>query len=127
MLPLPIDRAFFCGRIDGISAARSEQLARALAANGLLDAAGRLLSNPRRSAWRGAVRAFAGDDTLRSDASAIAEELNVAYASHEIVADQMGETLDFSLGAIDHPSSNAKPAVLRRWRTEGSTSRSLRS
>lgn len=104
-LPLRIDDGFFAARIGGISAQRSAALARALKSAGLLDASGALASDPRRSRWRSAVRGLVppAEDTLVSDASPISEELNVAYAMHEIVADQIDETLDFlqagSIGA----------------------------
>jgi predicted alpha/beta-hydrolase family hydrolase len=96
--PLPIDEAFFSRRIDGISEGRSAALVRALASRGLLEPDSSLLRmDPRRSRWADALAPLVGAAQLIPDQSPIAEELNVAYARHELTADHMVATLDFLL------------------------------
>jgi hypothetical protein len=54
-------------------------------------------SDPRRNNWRDVVKAVPGAGAVRvaADASPLSEVMNVAWAVHELVSDQVGETLDF--------------------------------
>jgi len=114
--PLAIDDSFFAHRIASLGTATSQRLRRVLDKAGLLDAAGKLIDDPRGSAWRDAVRGASGlleqlpgiapgvADSLQADESAVAEELNVAWAAHEITADFMAQTLawiDSKGGALE--------------------------
>ncbi len=98
LAPLRVTPDFLSGRIEGMSPETSAAVAAALSAAGLLDAQGFLKADPRRSAWRDALAPLApqlGADTLAADASPIAEELNVAYAKHELSADGADAMLAF--------------------------------
>ena len=100
--PLPITPHFFADRVPGVTPEASAAAEAALREAKLLDADGFLVQDPRAgggAAWRGALGTLArgglGGDTLAADASPVAEELNVAWASHEIVADDINATLAF--------------------------------
>lgn len=98
VLPLAVADAFFSDRIPGIDAAASAAAVAALRAAGLLNSTGYLVDDPRRSGWRDALAPLARrlrGDTLEPDASAVAEELNVAWARHEITADFVQATSAF--------------------------------
>ena len=104
--PLPVTPRFLTQRIGGLTNETAAAVHVALVGADLLDGAGFLRQDPRRSAWREALAAagvldanstLAGRDTLAPDESALAEVLNLAYAVHEIcgtpeVTDRM---LDF--------------------------------
>lgn len=63
-----------------------------------LDGEGYLRQDPRVTTWRellGDLRPSLLGDSLVADVSAISEEMNVAYAMHEITADFMTETINF--------------------------------
>ena len=102
--PQPLSASFFMERIVGLAEPAAVRLREALATAGLLDQKGYLREDPRRSSWREAVRSAPGllgqlpgpagagggrPDSLEADASAVAEVLNVAWAMHEIVSDQV--------------------------------------
>lgn len=125
---LPIDDAFFSNRIVGLSGHASQRLRHALERASLLDGQGKLRDDPRRSDWREAVRAAPGAptlseqlpgvapghaDSLQPDASALSEELNVAWAMHEITADFMPQTIAWieSKGASTTPQQTAAPEL----------------
>jgi len=96
--PLPITPTFFSERIDEIDAGTSVEIFAALRGGGLIDGGGLLLEDPRGSEWREVVtRAVpaARGMPLRADESHIAEVLNVAWASHEIISDFTDATLDW--------------------------------
>jgi hypothetical protein len=93
---------FLAERIDGLPAEVSAAVHGALQGAGLLDKEGFLKSDPRKGGgadWRAALAALPpstlGSDSLVADVSPIAEELNVAWANHEIVADGVNDTLAF--------------------------------
>ena len=102
-----------------MSASTATQLHAALRAAGLLDADGYLKSDPRGSNWRAVIAAAPGlaaalpghtpteADNLVADESNVAEVLNVAWAMHEILSDQMEEALAF----IARAHRNATPDV----------------
>jgi hypothetical protein len=63
-----------------------------------LDTANFLKEDPRRSTWRDALASVNGLsqlDSLMADHSPVSEEMNVAWANHELVSDYIDETLDF--------------------------------
>jgi hypothetical protein len=97
--PQRVTPDFLALRVASIDANASAAVAAALQAAGLLDGEGFLRADPRRSDWRAALSSLpAGTlrgDTLAADASPIAEELNVAWAQHEIVSDGINDTLAF--------------------------------
>ena len=75
----------------------AQELVLALQRGGYLDAHFRLLSDPRRSQWRNSVQHLGAKlgDHFRADESALSEELNRAWGSHEITADHFEEALEF--------------------------------
>lgn len=90
------------GIADSAAAALSSKIVSRLKIAGILDDAGRLKEDPRRSNWRNVLQhllqsGHLHSDTLEADKSAISEELNLAFAYHEITADFMSETLQFFL------------------------------
>lgn len=104
--PLVLDWDFFSRRIDGVGSAASHAMVSALKDAGHVGAEGTLLADPRTSGWRsiGALRKAAKSDSLVADQSAISEELNVAFAAHEISADAIDQALLFLLSyARDKP------------------------
>ena len=90
-------------RLPNVTAEASAAVAAALTGAGLVDEEGMLSEDPRRGRWREALRGAGllaedgswGGDSLKADASPLAEELNVLWAAHEICADVIGETLAF--------------------------------
>lgn len=108
--------AFFASRIGGLTRAAATRLHAALEGAGLLDGDGMLKEDPRRSPWRAAIAAAPGlaaslpgtapgsADSLLPDESAVSEALNVAWAMHEIVSDEMPATIAF----ITHAARRAK-------------------
>jgi len=98
--PLPIDSTFFAARIPGVSTSMSETLARALRTGGFVDDKGLLLNDPRSSDdWREALASTgvpeALEDGLAPDESRINEEMNLAWAGHEMCASFASEMLEF--------------------------------
>eukprot|EP00937_MAST-01D_sp_MAST-1D-sp2_P001590 g1590.t1 len=108
----PVTAAFFSDAIDEISPAQSAALHGALQGAGYLasssgeDGAGAegadlLLQDPRRSDWREVLRAAPAvasvlkGDSLVADESALAEEMNVAWAMHELTAEHIEDTLSW--------------------------------
>lgn len=91
--PLPLGSFYFSHRIAGFPPNASIAVFTALRGAGLINDAGFLVDDPRRTEWRAALwdrglnASQLGGDTLAPDASPIAEELNVAWAGHEITAD----------------------------------------
>ena len=115
VLPRPIGSSYFSRYIDGVSDAQSNTLRDALVAAGLLAESDSLLTqDPRGGRWRIALRAhepathvvYALGDSLEPDESAISEELNVAWAMHEITSQNIDSTLDW-LEAQWHSSNNS--------------------
>ena len=95
---IPLSKSFFSNRITGMSPVVSEQIFDAFRTEGLITDVGYLRQDPRHSNWRLAIdhlKDALKPDSLIADQSPIAEELNVAYALHEITADFMDETLIF--------------------------------
>ena len=92
----PVDAALLARA--GLPPAAAAAAARALEAGGFLDDRRGLRDDPRRSAWRRAVRpvldAHGVTDTLVPDQSPLAEVMNVAFAAHEIAATNVDATLD---------------------------------
>eukprot|EP00811_Abedinium_folium_P015849 NODE_247_length_3296_cov_8.165983.p1 GENE.NODE_247_length_3296_cov_8.165983~~NODE_247_length_3296_cov_8.165983.p1 ORF type:complete len:803 (-),score=129.90 NODE_247_length_3296_cov_8.165983:773-3181(-) len=90
---------FFSERIAHVTPAVSTAMACALKVHGWLDDEGFLLEDPRTSggAWRECIvkHAAALGDTLVADASPIVEELNVAWAMHEITGEWVEEALEW--------------------------------
>ena len=91
---------------------------------GLLDADGYLADDPRRTEWREVLRADAKlmaqlpgpspnglSDTLRADESAVSEALNVAWAMHEIVSDQIEATLRWVRDPTSTVEQASRPAA----------------
>jgi hypothetical protein len=108
---LPITPHFFSDRIPNFprphidastATVLSAKIHSRLRSAGMLDRDGLLLEDPRQTAWRDALRDLLETgqllrDTLEADKSPISEELNVAFAGHEITADFMRETMQFFL------------------------------
>lgn len=99
-VPLPITDTFFSSRIDGISDRQSQKLANVLRDNGFLDEQGYLREDPRGFFdWRDALWSTGVpeelDDSLEPDGSKLNEEMNLAWAAHEMCATFVEEMLDF--------------------------------
>ena len=100
-MPLPLDDTFFSSRINGISVANSTQLVVALRSSGYLTQEGLLRADPRRppGSWREALQQSGVPqllrDSLAADKSALNEEMNRAWASHEMCATFAHEMLEF--------------------------------
>merc|ERR1739848_488505 len=98
--PVAVDDAFFSSRVDGISLANSSKLRVALRKDGHLTDQNTLRRDPRgHSTWRESLRKTGMpallDDSLRGDSSAISEEMNLAWAGHEMCATFVDEMFDF--------------------------------
>lgn len=112
--PLPITPAFLAQRVAGLAPETSAKVEAALRDAGLLDKEGFLVRDPRAGGgaeWRSALaplQGLLGPDALRADASAVAEELNLAWAEHEITADDINATLAFF---AKHAQPRPVPAV----------------
>uniref|UniRef100_A0A6U4HBT8 Uncharacterized protein n=1 Tax=Vitrella brassicaformis TaxID=1169539 RepID=A0A6U4HBT8_9ALVE len=101
--PHPITPKFFSDRIPEIDEELSGKLHKALRDKQLIDEDGFLKENPRdshRCPWRELFDLTVTEIkdrgiSLTADESAISEELNIAWASHEITAEFTKETLDW--------------------------------
>lgn len=95
---IALTKGFFSDRIEGMSPQTSESIYDAFMANNLITEFGYLRADPRHSNWRGLVEDMEdikNTDNLIADKSSIAEELNVAYALHEMTAEHMDKTIVF--------------------------------
>ena len=114
--PTKPSASFFLQRIERLTAA-ADQLHGALKKAGLLDSEGHLADDPRRTNWQEVLRAEPNlmallpgpsasgpPDSLVADQSAVAEALNVAWAMHEIVSDQIEATLQW----VSNPTSTVE-------------------
>ncbi|CEM07910.1 unnamed protein product [Vitrella brassicaformis CCMP3155] len=100
--PVPIQPSFFSDRIEEVDEELSSRLHKALLEKKLIDGKGWLRHNPRdsqRCPWREAFSLIPELKkhglSLTADRSSISEELNVAWASHELTADFTKEILDW--------------------------------
>lgn len=98
----PLEPTFLSDRIIGFPEDLSRQIASTLKAHGLIGVGGHLKRDPRSTVhdWQWLIREHVpalNEDVwpLQPDASAIHEELNIAYASHEIISDHIDEMLDW--------------------------------
>jgi hypothetical protein len=101
---LPLQDSYFSDRIDGMSPDLSRSIGSALRNCELLDEGRYLLQDPRVTDWRECLRrnkelmlqiSKEAEDSLEADVSAISEELNVAYAMHELTANHMTDMINF--------------------------------
>lgn len=99
--PLPITDNFFAERMDNVTLQQSKALSGALRKASLLDVDGQLRADPRREpyVWRQALLQTgvpqALEDSLEADLSGLSEEMNVAWAAHEMCASFASEMLEF--------------------------------
>lgn len=95
--PRPLATSFFSERIEGITTATSQRLFLALQEAGLVAADGLLRENPRQRGdlWRDAFKLRVEEKDLKLDLEAISEELNLAWAGHELISDTTNEMLDW--------------------------------
>jgi hypothetical protein len=96
---LPITEEFFADR-TGCPTGDSESIWAAFLADGVINSSGFLVEDPRQSAWRESILrspklSHYRSSALAADQSAISEEMNVAYALHEITSDYMPQILQF--------------------------------
>ena len=93
--PAKIDASFFEER--GLMPAVAAEIVSRFERGGLLDSAGKLKEDPRRSSWRDLLREPAvpglASDSLMADKSPVSELLNVAWAQHELFAAPRAEML----------------------------------
>lgn len=97
---LPIDSMYFHQRIGGkVTKEISEKIYDGLNEKGHLDKDGFLMADPRRSSWRDIVKKSVDlgilSDGLKADSSPISEEMNVAFAMHELAAQCTEEMMGF--------------------------------
>ncbi len=105
ILPQPITPTFFSDRILNMTPGMSRHLVDALAAQStsMIDPVKHMLQHDPRGTvdiWRPALERAAEEHglaglSLEADRSAVFEELNVAWAGHEIVADVMDDVFEF--------------------------------
>lgn len=102
--PRPLTPSFFADRISNITAELSKQMFESLQTAGLVTSNGLLKKDPRQTGdeWRNVLKPHSEGQDLRPDLGAIPEELNLAWAGHEIVSDTTDEMLDWFEG---HTSS----------------------
>jgi hypothetical protein len=96
--PLTLSPTYFADRIEWVDANLSERLYETLKKADYLTLSGELAEDPRRSGWREVLHSAVPETrkmNLKPDESCISEELNVAWASHEITSNFMSQTLDF--------------------------------
>ncbi|KAK3244237.1 hypothetical protein CYMTET_46143 [Cymbomonas tetramitiformis] len=103
VLPQNVESFFFYLRIESITQDLSARMVSALTYAGLTGPTGILYKDPRGTMWREAIKqhAFRGKEMnlpLENDRSAISEEMNVAYARHEITADFMDLVIPWMFG-----------------------------
>merc|ERR1712228_964453 len=93
----PIDSFYFYRRIGSpMTSEISKKIYKSLKQNGFLNDKDLLIQDPRRSNWRNFVQeSVTGIDTLVGDKSAISEEMNVAFAMHELAASCKPEMIKF--------------------------------
>lgn len=96
--PLPLTPTFMTERVDFFGSEQSIAVFEALKEGGALDQSGFLITDPRasrphmsKSSWQSLVRERLPDLPVEADVSALAEEMNVAWAMHELVSDRMDE------------------------------------
>ena len=100
---IPLEENFFSDRISNLSPAVSSALVATLQECNLLDESKYLLQDPRVTDWRVCLQRndslwmsiAATQDSLESDRSPISEELNVAYAMHELTANPISDMINF--------------------------------
>lgn len=121
--PIPLHARFFSDRIANVTVEQSAAIFSALKEGGQLDAAGMLKFQPRSGVWKMSIRADpaasavikALGDTLVADASPVAEEMNVAFAHHEISADHMPKVFEWLREVAPGTSPTWNDAVSSLW------------
>ncbi|KAI0558194.1 hypothetical protein FGB62_228g013 [Gracilaria domingensis] len=93
----PVTAKFLADSIPHVNESLAFEIVSALNAAGHLDSVWHLKSDPRQSLWRNVVQHLQNKmgDFLIADASPLSEELNRAWAAHEITAEYIVETLNF--------------------------------
>ena len=99
-----MDEGFLARRIPGLKAAQSAELFHALRGEGIIGDDGRMTRDGRRTSWREAVDRYTDghkdskiDDWSKFE-DGIEEEMNVAYAFHEMSAEFAEEWMDWIQG-----------------------------
>jgi hypothetical protein len=95
---IPLSPTYFSDRIEKISPHLSTQIYDILKKNNFLKLDDTLAMDPRFSNWRRLLEPLMAEispDTLRINQSPISEEMNVAWAHHEITADHILKTISF--------------------------------
>lgn len=95
--PQAVTADFLKMAIPGLTEDVSKEIVAALTEKGFLNAEGHVAANPRTSDWRSALETLKErmSDSLVADASPLSEELNRAYAGHEITSDFFNDVLNF--------------------------------
>ncbi|CAN8071991.1 unnamed protein product [Agarophyton chilense] len=95
--PKAVTPQFLIQAIPHLNHSLASQIVSALNSAGHLDSVWRLKSDPRGSSWRNAIQHLQSNlrDLLVADASSLSEELNRAWAAHEITSEYYEETLNF--------------------------------
>lgn len=106
--PRAVTVSYLQTAIPSLSATLARDVLTALSEKGYLGADGHVLSNPRSSAWRSALDHIKDrlGDSLIADQSPLSEELNRAYAGHEITSDYFSDVLDFLIANKDSKASS---------------------
>ncbi|KAK9862120.1 hypothetical protein WJX84_001804 [Apatococcus fuscideae] len=100
VLPQPVTKGFLSGRIDNLDARTAAEIVEALKAEGMLNPAGFLLQDPRQTSkrWHKILREavpVTQQMNLNHDESPIHEELNIAWAGHECISDEIADVFKF--------------------------------
>ncbi|PXF46841.1 hypothetical protein BWQ96_03370 [Gracilariopsis chorda] len=95
--PKAVTPEFLTDALSHLNRTVASEIVAALNAAGHLDSVWRLISDPRGSSWRKALQhmRFQTGDTLVADASPLSEEMNRAWAGHEITSEYYAESLHF--------------------------------
>ena len=86
----PVTASLLADRVPGFGLGAAKAFVATLQSEGHVDAHGFLLSNPRSSKWQELL-----PPDVKRLADGIGEELNVAYAHHELSGFDIAATLDF--------------------------------
>ncbi|CAK0738447.1 hypothetical protein CVIRNUC_001044 [Coccomyxa viridis] len=119
--PRPVTAELLAERIEGVDAAMGAAIVRALSSEGLLNATGFLVEDPRQSVarWQDTLKGVPGlkaIDSLQPEKSPVSEELNLAWARHEIISDHVDEVLEWLDARRRDGSAKLLPQVKPRRR-----------
>lgn len=103
--PRPVTEQYLRDAVPLWNVSTISEVVAALRRTGYINGSYFLVSDPRKSRWREAVEHLKEKlgDSLIADQSALSEELNRAWASHETTSDFFMEALDFLESEVNRP------------------------